>query len=100
MLIFVTISMLSTHLFVQNWSILHIVIDELSWSQYLGLDTDPVQRKHEGVKLLDRQNKTPCDINFQYANTSHNGTYRQNHIQKSLTDIYMRMFLLKQGYYL
>lgn len=36
---------LSADLFVQNRFPLRMVIDELSWSQYLGLDADPVQKK-------------------------------------------------------
>lgn len=47
--------LLSADLFVQNWSVLHIVIDEVGWTHYLGLDADPIQRKHEGVELLDRR---------------------------------------------
>lgn len=46
-------------LLVQNGSILHIVIDEMSWTHYLGLDDHPVEREHEGVELLDRDDQKP-----------------------------------------
>lgn len=52
-------------LFVKNGSILHIVIDEVSWPHYLALDADPVQRKHERVELLDRE-RQPETISHYY----------------------------------
>lgn len=51
--------LLSADLFIQNWSILHIVIDEVGWTHYLGLDADPIQRKHEGVQFLHSKRKMP-----------------------------------------
>lgn len=44
-----------TNLFIKNGPILHIVINEECWTQYLGLDADPVQWKHERVELLTRR---------------------------------------------
>ena len=58
-------------LVVQNGSILHIVIDEVSWSHYPALDADPVQRKHERVELLDRErdSQRPTDVSKKETKT-------------------------------
>lgn len=42
-------------LLVKNVSILHIITDKVGWPHDSGFDADPVQRKHEWVKLLHRK---------------------------------------------